>query len=404
MNIMKAGKPMKTMPTVTDNGTDGRKGTLVALFVIGLGTFLGLYVTQPLLPEFQKIFHASELLVSLTISASVLGVAITSPVAGLLSDAVGRKKIIVFAMLCLAFFTALAATSSNLRQLVIWRFFQGLFLAGIPSATMAYISEESSVRLVGSTMATYITGGVIGGFAGRLIAGFSVVHYGWRFSFIILGAITLAGALIIWSFLPDSRKFVRQRNLFQALFPMLKHFRNKQLLATYAVGFNVLFCLVAAFTYANFYLADRPFFLGPKHLASIFAVYLVGAVITLPAGRVMDRVGQRKALIGAVFVSATGMMLTLVHSVSIIIAGLALEATGVFTCQAASSSHVGNVAHDARSSAAGLYIFFYYLGGFAGAILPGFIWNYTGWTGCVVLMLCMQAIAVLIAALLWKKQ
>ncbi len=393
---------LSTSTRTTGIGAPRRSRSLVALFTVGFATFLGLYVTQPLLPDFRRVFRASELLVSLTISAPVLAVALTSPIAGLLSDALGRKRLIVTTMLGLALSTALAAAAFNLQQLVGWRFLQGLFLAGIPSAAIAYISEESPARLVGSTMATYVTGGVIGGFAGRFIAGVTAAHFGWRSSFVVLGALTCAGALLVWSFLPNSARFVRQHNLVQVLRPMGRHFRNKPLIATWAVGFNVLFCLVAAFTYVNFYLADSPFHLGPAALASIFAVYLIGAAITIPAGRVMDRIGHRKALMGAVGLSAIGMMLTLVRSVPVIITGLTLEAAGVFTCQAASSSHVGAVTREARSSAAGLYFSFYYLGGFAGSTLPGLLWDHAGWTGCVLIMLCMQALAIAIAAMWWQ--
>ena len=101
--------------------------------------------------------------------------------------------------------------------------------------------------------------------------------------------------------------------------------------------------------------------------------------------------------------SAIGMVLTLIHSVPVIIAGLALEASGVFTCQSASSTHVGKAAHEARSSAAGLYVSFYYLGGLAGSILPGLLWRHAGWPGCVAIMLCMQAMAILIANKWWQR-
>jgi MFS family permease len=183
---------------------------------------------------------------------------------------------------------------------------------------------------------------------------------------------------------------------------MRVHLRNPELLATYAVGFEVLFCLVGAFTYVSFYLADRPFFLGPAALASIFAVYLIGAAITPFAGLMMDRIGQRKTLMAAVGMSALGMSLTLIHSVPVIIAGLALEASGVFACQSAASSHVGKAALDARSSAAGLYVSFYYLGGFGGSILPGVLWKQTGWPGCVTIILCIQCLTILIAHRFWQ--
>jgi YNFM family putative membrane transporter len=390
-------------PSISGDAHDRhRAGTLIALFIIGFGAFVNLYATQPILPRFRELFHSSELLVSLTVSAPVLAVALTAPIVGLLSDAIGRKRVIIAAMLGLTIPTILVATAANLGQIIVWRFLQGLFIPGIVAVTMAYISEESPEESVGSTMATYVTGTVVGGFAGRFFVGTTATYWGWRPAFVFLGAVTLASALAAWRILPRSTKFVRQRNIAAALKSMRMHLSNPKLLATYAVGFNVLFCLVGTFTYVNFYLADEPFFLGPAALASIFAVYLIGAVITPIAGRIQDRIGNRKTLIGAVGLSATGMLLSLIPSVPVIIAGLACMASGVFVCQSASSSHVGKVADEARSSAAGLYVSLYYLGGSVGSVLPGLFWKQTGWSGCVAIIICMQIAAILLANKFWQ--
>ncbi len=208
----------------------------------------------------------------------------------------------------------------------------------------------------------------------------------WR-----LGAITLAGALATVRLLPRETKFVRGKASL-SLAPLVSHLRNPQLLATYAVGFNILFSLVGAFTYVNFYLADKPFSLGPAALGQIFTVYLIGACVTPVAGRLLDRIGYRMTLLGAVVIGAVGMLLTLVHVLFAIISGLALAATGVFVCQAAASSNVGKAASEARSSAAGLYVALYYFGGFAGSIIPGFFWDRAGWPACVAVILCVQTI------------
>jgi MFS transporter, YNFM family, putative membrane transport protein len=409
MKSMDESKTTETQGSVATPTKEGKTrvrnqaGTLTALFITGIATFVNLYATQPLLPQFRQFFRASELLVSLTVSAPVLAVAVTAPLIGLLSDAVGRKRVIVAAMLGLALVTALSSTAANLGQLIIWRFLQGCFIPGIIAVAMAYITEESPPSLVGSTMATYVTGTIIGGFGGRFIAGLSVARWDWHAAFAVLGMVTLTGALATWWFLPRSTKFVSQHKVAAALRSMGMHLRNPKLVATYVVGFNVLFCLVGTFTYVSFYLADRPFFLGPAALGSIFAVYLVGVVITPLAGHLMDRVGFRKALMGAVGMSGTGMLLTLSPSVFVIIAGLALEASGVFACQSIASSHVGRAALEARSSAAGLYVSFYYLGGSAGSIIPGFLWHHTGWPGCVALIVCMQCFTILIAYKFWQE-
>jgi predicted MFS family arabinose efflux permease len=373
----------------------------MALFITGFATFVNLYSTQPLLPRFREIFHASELMVSLTVSAPILAVALSAPLLGLLADSLGRKRVIVASMLVLTIPTVLAATASTLPQLIAWRFLQGLFTPGIIAVTMAYISEEAPPQFSGSTMSIYVTGGVVGGFSGRFVSGLIAAHWGWKASMIALGLATLIGGALTWWRLPRSTKFLRQDNAAQSFASLRVHLHNPRLLATYAVGFNVLFCLVGVFTYVNFYLADPPFSLGPAALAAIFAVYLIGAVVTPFSGRLLDRVGHRRVLILASMIASTGVLLTLIHSAMVVIAGLALAAAGAFASQAGASSHVGKVAGQARSSAAGLYVAFYYLGGCAGSVLPGLFWKEAGWLGCVGLMICMQSVIVLVANRVW---
>lgn len=404
LGISEARRPaLETAESGAGENTAGsRLGVHIALFVTGCATFVNLYVTQPLLPQFREIFHASELMVSLTVSAPVLAVALAAPLVGLLADALGRKRVIVAAMLGLFLPTLLAATATDLHQLIFWRFLQGLFIPGIIAVAMAYISEESPRGTVGSTMATYVTGTVVGGFSGRFIAGLCATHYDWRVTFIVIGAITLAGSLATWWLLPRSMKFVRQIGTTASLASLRLHLKNPQLLATYAIGFNVLFCQVGSFTYINFYLADKPFLLGPAALGAIFTVYLIGAVITPVSGVILDRIGYRRTLRIAVGIIIAGILLTLIRSLPVIIAGLTLASTGVFACQAAASSYVGKAAGRARSSAAGLYVAFYYCGGGFGSILPGLFWSQAGWVGCVAFILCMQAVILVLAGISWK--
>ena len=179
---------------------------------------------------------------------------------------------------------------------------------------------------------------------------------GWQAAFLLLSGTTFGCATVTGLRLPRATHFVRQRTAAAALQAVGSHLRNPQLLATYAVGFNVLCSMTATFTYVNFYLADAPFGLGPAALSAIFGVYLFGAAVTPLAGRAIDQFGYRLALLGAVGLSAVGICLTLIHLLGPVILGLALLATGVFACQAAASSHVGRAAGHARSSAAGLYV------------------------------------------------
>ena len=112
---------------------------IAACFLAGVCTYLNMYCTQPLLPYLQRIFHASEIDVSLTVSSTILAVALVAPFVGLMAESVGRKKVIVPSLYALTVPTMLVATSHTLKELIFWRFMQGIFVPGVVCVIMAYI-------------------------------------------------------------------------------------------------------------------------------------------------------------------------------------------------------------------------------------------------------------------------
>jgi YNFM family putative membrane transporter len=354
-------------------------------------------------------FHASATQVSRVITASTVAVAMAAPFAGIVADRFGRKRVIVPAAFLLAIPTLLAATATGLGQLMVWRFLQGVFTPGIFAVTIAYINEEWEEG-VGSAMSAYVSGTVLGGFSGRMVAALVAAWTSWRWAFVVLALLDLLCALAMWAWMPPDRRRADDRLASSAgsgarismARAMLHHLRNPRLLATYAVGFCVLFTLVATFTYVNFYLAAPPFSLGTTALGLLFVVYLVGAVVTPLVGPAIDRMGHRFALTLAFSGGAAGIALTLVPNLGAVLAGLALCCTGVFIGQSSASSYIGTVATEARAAAVGLYVMFYYIGGSAGAELPGHFWSRGGWLGCVTLIATVQLLTIALGALFWK--
>jgi YNFM family putative membrane transporter len=369
----------------------------IATMLAGMCTFLNVYCTQPLLPLLREIFHASELEVSLTVSATIFATALTAPVIGMIAERRGRKKVIVPSLFLLAIPTALAATSTSLRMLIFWRFAQGLFVPGVIAVMLAYVNEEWAGRGVGRAMSSYVTGTVIGGFLGRFISGVIAAHWHWRSTFLILAALDLIGAFVVRAWLPLAKNFVRAEHLQQVLNHARQHLRNPRLLANFGMGATALFALVGCFTYANFYLAAAPFHLNSAQLGSIFFVYLLGVVITPQSGRFLDRFGFRHTTVLYCCMMIAGLLLSLVKSLPIVIVGLAIFSSGVFVAQAAATVQTGAIAGRARSSAAGLYVTFYYLGGSAGATLTDWFWRWGGWPGCVALFGGVSLVSVWLA-------
>jgi predicted MFS family arabinose efflux permease len=320
------------------------------------------------------------------VSATIFATALAAPIIGMIAERRGRKKVIVPSLFLLTIPTALAATSTSLGALIFWRFAQGLFVPGVIAVMLAYVNEEWAGRGVGRAMSSYVTGTVIGGFLGRFISGVIATHWQWRFTFLVLAALNLMGALVVRAWLPLAKNFVPAEHLQQVRDHAREHLRNPRLLANFGMGATALFALVGCFTYANFYLAAAPFHLNSAQLGSIFFVYLLGVVITPQAGRFLDHFGFRHTTVLYCAMMIAGLLFTLVKSLPIIIVGLAIFSSGVFVAQAAATVEMGAIAGRSRSSAAGLYVAFYYLGGSVGATLTGLFWRWKGWPGCVAVL------------------
>ena len=372
--------------------------TISAVTLAGACTFLSVYCTQPLLPYFQHVFHASEFAVSLTVSAVNLAVAITAPFVGLFAETIGRKKVIVPALFGMAIATLLAATASNLSTLIFWRFVQGLCVPGVIAVIIAYINEEFPKR-VGTVMSAYVSGTVFGGFLGRFLTGIIATHLNWQAAFLTLGLLNLLGALAVQQWLPPAVNFVASKHVLRSLSDTWRHLKNPRLLAVCCMGFTILFSLVGTFTYANFQLAKEPFNLGPDLLGGVFFVYLLGCVVTPLGGRFLDRWGFRLTVLLSVGTTLAGLALTLAPSLPLIIIGLALFCSGIFVSQSSAIGLTGQVAERAYSAAAGLYVTFYYAGGSIGTMVAAWFWVKGGWSGCVGLFAAVS-LGTLIFAIL----
>jgi len=211
----------------------------------GMCTFLNVYCTQPLLPLLRQIFHASELAVSFTVSATIFATALTAPVIGMIAERRGRKKVIVPSLFLLVIPTALAATSTSLRALIFWRFAQGLFVPGVIAVMLAYVMRN------GPDAAWPCHVRVCNGNGVRRISRtlyFRSDRHALALARHLLSArrpqLDRCGYGRAW--LPLARNFVPAEHLRQVVNHAKEHLRNPRLLANFVMGATVLFALVGA--------------------------------------------------------------------------------------------------------------------------------------------------------------
>ncbi len=377
--------------------------TALALVVAGYVTFVNMWCTQAILPVLAQSLHVSPALTGYTVTAPLIATAAMAPLIGMLSDRFGRRVFIRGAALLLIIPTLLAAMASSLPMLIACRFLQGLLLPFIFTVTIAYISDEMSPANAMKMVGIYTSGTITGGFSGRLIVGFvTALTHNWRIGFLVIGLITLVAALIITFLLPRETRFKPTTGVAGALASFPNHLSNKRLLGTYAVGFGVLFSLVSVFTFINFRLAEAPYNMGPAALGAIFVVYLGGVAASPVAGRLGAKMNRQWLMAGCTGLILLGLALTLASPLWMIALGLLLICFGVFPQQTLATGFIGIAARGAKSTAVGLYVTAYYIGGSFGGIIPAAAWHSAGWIGCAAITALVQLLMLGFAWKSWK--
>ncbi|WP_282754160.1 MFS transporter [Desulfuromonas thiophila] len=379
----------------------------LALFFAGFVTFSSLYCLQPLLPNLVAEFAISPARASLSLSLTTLALAAALPVAGSLSDALGRRRLIGTAMLLASLMALACLWLPSLAGLLTLRLLQGLVLAGIPAIAMAYLSEEMAPAVVGGAMGLYIAGNAIGGMTGRILTAWLADWLPWRQAVAAIGLIGLLLTLAFWWLLPPSRRFCRRALAIGPLSrSLLSHLRQLPLLCLFVLAFCCMGAFICLYNYISFRLLAPPFNLSQSQVALIFVSYAFGAFGSRQIGRLGDRWGRAALLYAALLLMALGALATLARPLPLVAAGIIVLTIGFFGAHTTASTWVGQLAGNARAQASALYLLFYYLGSSIAGTLGGMFfarWHWPGVIGLILLQLMLATGSCLLLGRLLRR-
>lgn len=381
--------PLSTLLPLS-HGDARRLMLALSAILVGVFAFIQVYSIQSILPELQADLHASVVELGQAVGATVLAVALIAPFMGILSDALGRKWLIVSSVFFLAVPTALIAWAHDVQELLLLRFLQGLAVPGVSVVMTAYIGEEFRGARMVRTMTFYMGGCIMGGFLGRFLLGHLTDYMSWRMAFGIMTILNVAGGLIIWRGLPASRHFKANPHIKSNLLTLKQLLQNTNLRIASLLGFTLLFTQVALFTYINLHLAAAPYHYSSGALANLFTVYLLGMTVVPIMGRIIPRLGVRNTTLMSLTLSMLGVAFTLLTPAWGIILALALAACGTFISQSAVMTFLAQRITQGRSLANGLYYAIYYCGGFLGSWLCGLAYTWGAWPATVATLLAVQ--------------
>ena len=228
---------------------DGQLSTAAARRIIGVLLLVApleqvaFDIYTPALPEIAEHFAATNTLVQNTVTAYVLGMALVVLPAGLIADAIGRKRVLLAGLTLMTLTSIGSALADNLTMMIGLRFLQGLGAGTclLLAATVAAdcFRDVKLVSVLGLLGAAWGSAPVIAPAVGGFITQFG----SWRLVFAVLAVLTGAVTILVSVLLPETLRHERRApvNMRAAAGVLAEALRHRAF-----VAFAVMFGVVAA--------------------------------------------------------------------------------------------------------------------------------------------------------------
>lgn len=372
---------------------------LLTCCAVSFACFLGSYLRIPVVPLYATELGASTAQVGAINAAFMLMAGLLAIPAGLISDRVGRRKVILGGLLIIASSSFLLYLSTTPGEMIGVYLLFGIGLAAYSPAMMSYVADIAPRTHLGRAYGMYtiasnvamMLGPASGGLLGRML--------GLRSVFLISGGITMMMVFVAGAFLPAAAAKPGPRRPLRPALGELR--RNRGFRACLLVTLGGCFGFGVFLTFLPLYLVSLGMDAG--HVGLVFAVQaLANALSRIPFGRLSDRIADRGTLvIGglaglAVALALTGQC-TGLPSLFACAALLGVSMGVAFTALAALIADI--VPHELRGLAMGGYNSCIYLGMMASATSMGaLIARYGFKSGFLV-----AGVATLVLTLLFQK-
>jgi len=286
--------------------------------------FFQAYMIAPLIPKLSGIFGVPERQMGLVVPAYMIAYGISILFYGMMSDRVGRGRIIQFSLLAFVLLTAFTAMVQSTSQLIVLRLLTGLGASGVIPMSLALVGDlyepNERGKPLGLLFASMEGGMALGSTAGVMLEPL----VGWRMLF--LGPAILATVVLWlqWGRLQIvQRKEVSRPTIHQILTGFYRLLSTTRGLRTYSFVFwNGVFHS-GIYTWLGFYFYQK-YDLGEIGIGlAILGYGLPGFLFGSMIGRAADKWGRFRIIIPGLGIAALATAL-LATKISVVMAAIAV--------------------------------------------------------------------------------
>lgn len=262
----------------------------------------------PIMPSYLKEFGARGQALGFLISTIAFAQFIFSPIAGNLSDRLGRKSLIIFGLTLNGISQILFGLSTNIWELFVLRFLTGVGSAFITPPIMAYAADITTMSERGKAMgmigAAISLGFTIGPGIGGLLSNVNL-----HFPFFVAGSAAIIAAILSIFFLPKTQPTIVDA-------PSGNNIVN-EMIRSFKKPYFILLVVVFVFSFgiSNFQATLTMFLtykfnFTPNDIAIIMTVGgFVGVIVqSLLINRLFNRFGEMNVILVGLIISALSML------------------------------------------------------------------------------------------------
>lgn len=289
--------------------------TLYTVWITQFVAVLGFAFVIPFIPYYIQELGITDvkkagMWAGLVTSAQAVSMALMAPVWGALADRYGRKLMVLRASFAGAVVMSLMGLVTNVQQLVVLRFIQGM-LTGTVAATTTLVASTVPRERAGMALGSLQTAIFLGISLGPLLGGVSGDTLGYRPSFWITGGLLFVSGILVMLFVREDfhpvsdvartgrTNYAQAVKLVLASGPLLAVFASRILLR---VGTRALDPVLPLFVQTLLPAGAQ----AGTTTGIIAAVAGLGAAVGSPViGGWSDRLGRRRLLIACAAAAGT---------------------------------------------------------------------------------------------------
>ncbi|PPD57837.1 MFS transporter [Dehalogenimonas etheniformans] len=345
----------------------------------GVAIFSSTMAKNPALPLYVKSLGISDpALGFIAASSTIVGILASLP-AGAISDAIGRRRVVLFAAVIFATAPFLYLFVHNAGTLVLVRVYHGLATAILGPVALAIVADTYA-KGRGERMGWYSSATLVGRFLAPFVGGLLIFGNDFHLVYLadgVAGVITLllairlpkdstGNARVADTLRKNWRKYVKEVSFV---------FRHKGILATSGVEAAQYFGYGCLETFLPVYLNEKLGF-AAWQIGLLFTAQIVVTAFTKPImGRLSDKYGRiRTIMAGLILGGAIIMLILTTSSYLLMLILIATSGLGLAIVTSSTSALVADLAREeGRGSALGIMSGIMDIGQSSGPILTGIL-------------------------------